>query len=196
MAKADASHDEHLTERQKTWFATLRANLERETGKAFEDWVAIARTCPETAPRARLTWIKTHHGLGQNRASIVFEQAFPAGAGRDAPDDPRQALWKDPASLAILEAVEARLAGLDGLVAGQRKGFSAWSRNFQFAALRPLKGGKARLGLAVTPDAAPGLEAARNEGWSDRLKASLTIGAANEMDSAVELLLKQAWEAS
>jgi hypothetical protein len=71
---------EHLTERQKKWFASLREGLERETGKSLEDWVAIAQTCPETKPRAQLGWLKAFHSLGQNRASYVLSVSLPVRA--------------------------------------------------------------------------------------------------------------------
>ena len=66
----------NLTERQQKWFAAVRAGLERDTGKSMDEWVAIARTCPETGHRARLKWLKDHHGLLQNRASQVLSKAF------------------------------------------------------------------------------------------------------------------------
>jgi len=59
---------EHLTEQQKKWFASVRAGLERDTGKSLAEWIEIARTCPESKPRARLKWFKETHGLLQNRA--------------------------------------------------------------------------------------------------------------------------------
>ena len=65
-----------LTEQQQKWFATLRANLERETGKTLEQWVEIVRReCNETKPRARAEWLKAHYGLGQNRAASIFARA-------------------------------------------------------------------------------------------------------------------------
>ncbi|MBI1406959.1 MAG: DUF4287 domain-containing protein [Caulobacter sp.] len=195
MGEGHGQGDEQLTDRQQAWFATIQANLEKETGRSLDDWVAIARTCPETAPRARLTWMKTHHGLGQNRASIILSRAFPE-TGWDQPEQLREALWKDPHSRAIFEAVEAAVSDFEGLVTGQRKGFSAWSRNFQFAAIRPLKGGKARLGLAVAPDASSRLEPARNEGWSERLKSAITLASAAEVDGDLIALLKDAAAAS
>lgn len=187
---------EHLTERQKKWFASVRASLERDTGKTLDEWVAIARTCPETTSGKQATWLREHHGLGVNRAAYVLSVAFPSPMGWDDAEGLRAALWKDPASTAILEAVEAAVRGFEGLVTGQRKGFSAWSRNFQFAAARPLKGGRARLGLCVTPEADPRLEPPRNEGWSERLKAALTLESPAEVDATVKALLKQAWEDS
>ncbi|HEX5262572.1 MAG TPA: hypothetical protein VFW13_03545 [Phenylobacterium sp.] len=42
-----------LTPRQEKWFASVKASLERDTGKSLDEWVAIARTCPETRPKAR-----------------------------------------------------------------------------------------------------------------------------------------------
>jgi hypothetical protein len=158
--------------------------------------VVIARTCPETTSGKQSAWLREHHGLGTNRAAHVLSEAFPSAMGWANGDALRAALWKDPASAAIFEAIEAAVQDFNGLVTGQRKGFSAWSRNFQFAALRPIKGGGARLGLCVTPDADPRLEAPRNEGWSERLKAAATLEAPEQVDAALKVVLKQAWEAS
>jgi len=187
---------EHLTERQRKWFASVREGLARDTGKSLEDWVAIARTCPETRPRAQLGWLKEHHGLGQNRASYVLSVAFPSERAWDNPDETRAALWTDPASLAILQAVEAAIADFDGLVVGQRKTYSAWSREFQFAAAKPVKGGTAVLGLAVPPDTSPRLLEPKTECWSERLKAKLPLRSPADVDGEVRALLKAAFERS
>lgn len=125
----------NLTERQAKYFASMRASLERDTGKSLAEWVAIAKTCPETAPRARLKWLKDNHGLLQNHGSHVLSEAFPSPGWSDVATL-RAALWKDPAQVAILAAVEAAVAPLPGLITGQRKGYTAWSREFQFAVNR------------------------------------------------------------
>ncbi len=186
-----------LTPQQRKWFASVRDGLERETGKSLAEWVAIARTCPEAGHRARLKWFKDTHGLLQNRASYVLGEAFPsADPGWDEPAALREALWTDPAQRALFAAVAAAVQDLPGLIIGQRKGYSAWSRNYQFAAVRPVKGG-ARLGLAISPDADPRLAAAKaNEGWSERLKSVLVLTAPGEVDGGVKALLKAAWENS
>jgi hypothetical protein len=187
---------ENLTERQKKWFASVQAGLERDTGKTLAEWVAIAKTCPETGRRKQTEWLKEHHGLGVNRAAQVLHEAFPADLGWDDSDGLRAGLWKDPAAAAIFDAIEAVVRDYPDLVIGQRKGFSAWSRNFQFAAVRPLKGGKARLGLCVSPDADPCLEPYKNEGWSERLKAAVTLSSPEEVDARIIKLLKESWDAS
>jgi len=193
MAKAAL---ETLTEQQKKWFASVREGLQRETGKSLAEWVAIAKTCPETAHRARLRWFKETHGLLQNRASFVLSEAFPSAGGWSEPDALRDALWAEAGSRAILGAVERLVLALPDVLVGQRKGYSAWSRNYQFAALRPLKGGRARLGLAVAPDADKRLEPPKNEGWSERLKAATVLNAPSEADARIAALLKAAWAAS
>lgn len=186
-----------LTEQQRKWFASVKANLERETGKTLDEWVEIVRReCQETKPRARADWLKATYGIGQNRAAAIFGVAFPSQMGWDDADGLREALWTDPASAAILKAVEAAVADFPDLVMGQRKGFTAWSRKAQFAALKPIKGGAAMLSLAVEPDASPGLSEPRNEGWSERLKAKLPLASPAEVDDTIKALLKAAWERS
>ena len=183
-----------LTDQQRKWFASVREGLERDTGRSLETWVEIARTCPETKPRARLNWMKTVHGLGQNRASTVLAGAFhepPSSGSSDA--DP---LWAEPGPHTIFQAVEAVATGLDGVVTGRRKGYTAFSRRHQFAAVRPLKIGGVRLGLAVKAEEDPRLEAARHEGWSERLTAALNLPSPAALDDALASLVRQAWERS
>ena len=171
--------ESHLTPQQAKWFATIQANLERDTGRSLADWVAIAKTCPETAHRARLAWFKAEHGLMQNRASYVLSEAF----GREMPwDDPDlliAALWTDPGHRAIFEAVRAAATGLPDVIVGPRKGFTAFSRKYQFAAAKPIKGGGVKLGLAVAADAGSGLEPrAKSETLNERLLSVMTLGSA------------------
>lgn len=186
-----------LTERQQKWFASVQASLERDTGKTLDEWVAIARACPETRPKARADWLREHHGLGVNRAAHVLSVAFPSEDRWDQPDALRAKLWTDPAATAIFEAVAALVAQtLTPIVVGQRKGFTAFSREFQFAALKPAKGGQVVLGLAVAPDADPRLQEPKHEGWSERLKAKMVLTSPAEVDGGVKALLTQAWEKS
>lgn len=185
-----------MTARQEKWFASILESMEQETGKSLDEWVVIARACPETRPGARKAWLKTHHGLGTNRASVVLGQAFPESAHWSDPDGLRDKLWADASARAVLEAVEAAVADLPGLVSAQRKGFTAFSKEFQFASVRPVKGGGARLGLAVEPSTDPRLETPKNESWSERLKAVLPLSAPADVDAGVKALLTQAWERS
>lgn len=185
-----------MTARQEKWFASILESMERETGKTMDEWVAVARTCPETKPAKRKAWFKEHHGIGTNRASIILGKAFPETSHWADPDNLRDTLWADAGSRAILEAVEGAVAGLPGLVSAQRKSFTAFSKEFQFASVRPVKGGAARLGLALDPSADARLEPPKNESWSERLKAVLPLTSPAEVDDTLKTLLRQAWERS
>jgi hypothetical protein len=186
-----------LTERQRKWFASVQASLERDTGKTLNEWVAIARTCPHDRPRARSDWLREHHGLGVNRAAHVLSVAFPSELRWDDAGPLRAALWKDPASEAILRALEKAVAKLPDITLGQRKTYTAWSRKVQMAATRPIKGGHTLVGFAVEPGADPRLSPrGKSESWGDRLKAQMLLTSPDQVDASVEALLKQAWERS
>jgi hypothetical protein len=185
-----------MTARQEKWFASILESMERETGKTMDEWIAVARTCPESKPAKRKAWFKEHHGIGTNRASIILGKAFPETSHWADPDNLRDTLWADAGSRAILEAVEAAVAGLPGLVSAQRKSFTAFSKEFQFASVRPVKGGGARLGLALDPSVDARLEPPKNESWSERLKAVLPLASPAEVDDTLKTLLRQAWERS
>jgi len=186
--------DANLTMRQAKWFASVRASLERETGKTLAEWAAIARTCPETGHRARLKWFKDTHGLMQNRASYVLSEAFPSAMRWDKPEAMSAALWIDPASARIREAIDTRAMALGEVIRTERKGYTAWSRKVQFAAARPLKSGGALLGLAVDPATDPRLAPRKSESWSERLTARLPLASPEEVDAAIGRLLRAAWE--
>ena len=123
--------------------------------------------------------------------------AFPSEMRWDDAAPLRAALWKDPASEAILQALEKAVAKLPDVTLGQRKTYTAWSRKVQMAATRPIKGGHALVGFAVEPSADPRLSPrGKSESWGDRLKAQMLLTSPDQVDASVEALLKQAWERS
>lgn len=184
-----------LTPQQQKWFATVRANLEAETGRSLEAWVEIAKACPETSPRARLAWLKAEHGLGQNRGMQVLDAAFGGGPDWDDPDALLDALWKDAAGRAIYDAVAATISVWPGVIVGPRKTFVGFSKAVQFAAIKPAKGGGAALGLPLPPDAHPRLIASRKEPWSERNTATLMLPDVKAWDADAIALAKRCFEA-
>ena len=183
-----------LTERQRKWFATVEANFEKATGRPVAVWVDILKGCPETRPKAQAAWLKATHGIGSNHAAHILSAARPADAmGWDDAEALRAALWAEPRSLAILEAIERAAANVDGVISGQRKGYTSFSRAVQFAAARPLKGGRALLGLKLDPTASPRLtEAVRKESWSERLIAVVELDGPGAVDAEIARLFAAA----
>ena len=185
-----------LTVRQQKYRAALVANLETHTGRPLKEWLGVARSCPQSAPRARLRWFKHTHGLGQNYAMYVLgELDREQGRTAPAPRQVREKLWREPRTLAILTALEVATGQLPDLIAGQRKAYTVWSRSYAFAAARP-QGGQVRLGLALAPTASPRLKRARHEGWSERLTSTLLLTKPGDVDPAVRALLRAAWDKS
>ena len=185
-----------LTERQQKWFATVEANFEKATGRPVAVWVDILKGCPETRPKAQAAWLKATHGIGANHAAHILDAARPDQAmGWDDAEALRAALWIEPRSLAALEAMGRRAAEVEGVIIGQRKGYTAFSRAVQFAAMRPLKGGRALLGLKLEAAVSPRLsEAVRRESWSERLTAVVELDGPGAVDAEIGRLFAQAAE--
>jgi len=179
-----------LTERQKKWFATVQANFTKATGKPLADWVEIMKACPAEGPKAQAAWLKAEYGIGANYAAQILGACRPSdGPGWDEPEALRAALWKDAGSLAILEAIEGVAAGVDSVISGQRKGYTSFSRAVQFAATRPVKGGRALLGLKLDPAVSPRLSpAVRRESWSERLTAVIELDGPGQVDGEIARL--------
>ena len=185
-----------LTERQQKWFATVRANFEAATGRPVAVWVDILKGCPETRPRAQAAWLKATHGIGASHAAFILEAARPAGEpGWSDAEALRATLWSEPRALAILEALERAAADVEGVISGQRKGYTSFSRDVQFAAIRPMKGARAVLGLKLEASAAPRLaEAVRRESWSERLTATVELDGPGAVDAEIGHLFALAAE--
>lgn len=184
-----------LTERQKKWFASVEASMERDTGKSLQEWVKIAKRCPETTPRKRTQWLRDKYGLGVNRAAQILSAAFPEGPGWDEPEALLAQLWKEPEGRKIYEAV-AKLVRkeLPDAVIGPRKTFVSFSRKIQFAAIIPAKGGRAELGLPLALKESKRFEPMKTRPWAEKHTALLTLSSPKDVDAEVKRLLTLAWE--
>lgn len=193
MAKRDST----LTERQEKWFKSVEEGILRDTGRSLDQWASLAQDAPAGGRREREKWLKDTYGIGVNRAAAILSRAFPDGPAWDDPDTLLEALWSDPASRAIYDAVAARVEELDNVTIGPRKGFVAFSHHVQFGAIQPVKGGHARLALALETDASKRLEPRKkSESFSDRLKAIVVLTSPAEVDDEIARLLKAAHEVS
>lgn len=186
----------NMTDRQKKWFASVEANFEAQTGRTLEVWVDILKGCPETRPKAQAAWLKATHGIGQNHAAQILNAARPDDTmGWDDAEGLRAILWVEPRALAILEAVERVAGDIEGVIVGQRKGYTAFSRDVQFAAIRPIKGGRALLGMKLEADVSELLtEPARRESWSERLTAVVELDGPGAVHANIARLFRLAAE--
>jgi hypothetical protein len=194
-AKAVKSASSTLTERQQKWFASVQASLERDTGKSLDEWVKIAKKCPETTPKRRVEWLRAKYGLGVNRIAHILSAAFPEGPSWDDPDALLDQLWKEKAGRAIYEIV-AKLVRkeLPQAVIGPRKTFVSFSRKIQFAAIIPARGGKAEMGFPLPLSASKRLAPMKKRPWADKHTGLLVLSSPKDVDAEVKRLLKLSWE--
>lgn len=184
-----------LTERQQKWFASVEASLERDTGKPLAEWVKIAKKCPETTPKKRADWLREKYGIGVNRAAQILSAAFPDGLDWDDPDTLLDHLWKEKEGRAIYEAVAKLVAKeLPEAVIGPRKTFVSFSRKIQFAAIIPVRGGKAEMGFPLPLKESKRFEPMKKRPWAEKHTALLVLSSPKDVDVEVKRLLKLAWE--
>jgi hypothetical protein len=187
---------EVMSDRTAAWMASVRASFERDTGKSLDQWVKIAKSCPETAPRKRAQWLKQKYGLGVNRAAQILSVAFPAGPTWDQPDALLDLLWKDENGRAIYDAVaKAVRKDLPEAIIGPRKTFVSFSRGIQFAGILPAKDGKAELGLPLPVNTSKRLTPMKSgRPWAEKHTAILVLSSPKDVDAEVKRLLKLAWD--
>ncbi len=178
------------------YMAALEANLEKATGKSLAQWIKIAKTCPETKPRAQLKWFKDKHGLGQSRAMLVLWRTNGQGGfGDEDPDKLMDALFaKAPDLRPIYEKVAAYVEKLGAGTLSPRKSYVALYHLKQYGAIKPSKKGLL-VGLAMQkyPKSAPLIDV-KNFGGGDRNKKALVLDSAKAFDAEAKALIKAAYE--
>lgn len=184
-----------LSERQQKWFASMQSSLQRDTGKSLDEWVKIAKKCPETTPGKRTQWLREKYGLGVNRIAHILHAAFPSeGPSWDDPEALLDALWKEPEGRKIYDAVAAMVRKeFPDAVVGPRKTFVSFSRKIQFAGILPAKGGKAELGLPLPLSESKRLSPMKRRPWAEKHSAILELSSPKEVDGEVKRLLKLAY---
>jgi hypothetical protein len=183
----------------KQYFAALEANLEKATGKSLAQWVKVAKTCPHDMPRERLKWLKSQHGLGQSRASLVLWRAFGGGSmGEEDPNKLVDALFSKSFAeqRALYDKVVAFIEKIGEGTLSPRRGYVALYRLKQYGAIKPSKQGLL-IGLALQkyPKTKRFIDV-KNLGGGERNKKALVLAAAKDLDTEAKELIKAAWAES
>ena len=115
-------------------------NLQENTGKSMEEWIAILNEQALTRTSEKVDFLKTKHNLGHGYAGLIVYQAKVAAAGKvDSPEEllAKQFIGKEnlkPIYDKILE--EVRKFG-DDVEVVPRNSYVSLRRNVQFAMLTP-----------------------------------------------------------
>ena len=172
----------------------------KDTGKSIEQWIEIAKTCPETAPRKQLAWFKQEHGLLQNRAMHVLSIVFPEihDLGFDNPESLVDALFLNyPKEKEVyLEILHEVLAKYPDVVASPRKAYVPFIAKKNFALILPNKEGL--IVSLVLPENTPAtnrlLIAKKPFAGGERNKHHVVVQSISDFDDEVKSLLHLAFE--
>lgn len=181
----------------KKYMAALESNLEKATGKPLSHWVKVARTCPYSKTRERLNWLKSEHGLGMSRASLVLWRAFGAGSlGENDPNQLVDALFSKSfdKQRALYEKVAGFVQKLGDGTLSPRKGYVALYRLKQYGAIKPSKKGLL-VGLALKkyPKTDELVDTTTLSG-GDRIKKALLLVSPKDFGTSAKQLLKAAYD--
>lgn len=177
--------------------ATMIANLEANTGKSLDQWIAVARASGQAKHGQLVAWLKAEQGLTHGYANLVAHKTFASDAGSSGDDDLMAAMFAGPkaAMKPAYEKAAAFAQGLDGVEFAPKKGYVSLRRSKQFALLQPSTKDRLDVGLVLKGVEPTGrLEAAGS--WNAMVTHRVRVASVDEVDAELEGWLRQAWAAA
>lgn len=177
--------------------ANMIANLERNTGKPLDTWIAAARASGQAKHKALVDWLKAEHGLGHGYANMVAHKTFASDAGSSEDAALMEAMFAGPkaAMRPVYDKIAAVVEGLEGAQFAPKKGYVSFRRAKQFGLAQPSTKDRLDLGLTLKGEPPAGrLEAAGS--WNGMVSHRVRLASAEEVDGEVEAWIRQAWAAA
>ena len=178
--------------------ATMRVNLEKNTGKSFDAWMATARKKNFAKHGEIVAWLKSEHDLGHGFANMIALRSRESAESPPGGDDLVGAQYAGPkaALKPIYDAVTAAVEKLGGDVEiSPKKTCVSYRRNKQFALIQASTATRIDLGINF-----------KNEPTTARLESSgsfnamvshrVRLSSAKDVDAEVKAWLKKAYEAA
>lgn len=176
--------------------ATYVANIEKQTGRSYDQLLAEARATGIDRPRVLLEHLKAEWGLGHGYANFIALKALGTDAGSQDEAALYEAMFAGPraAMRPVYDAVMARAAALgDDVEPAPKKGYVSLRRKKQFALVQPSTKDRVDLGLSLKGvEPAGRLEAAGS--WNAMVTHRVRLGAPEEVDAEVAGWLRQAYD--
>ena len=174
--------------------AKMIANLEANTGKSLDQWIAASKASGHARHKALIDWLKADHGLTHGYANLVAHKTFASDAGSSADDDLMAAMFAGPkaAMKPAYDRAAAFVQGLDGVEFAPKKGYVSLRRSKQFALLQPSTKDRLDVGLVLKGvEPAGRLEAAGS--WNAMVTHRVRVASTEDVDTELEGWLRQAW---
>ncbi len=173
-------------------------NLEKNTGKTLEQWLALVKKSAPAARKERVQWLKATHGLGMTTANVIAEAAEGGKPEDYDAEDFLDGLYAGTkAALRPLndELVRIAMALGSDVTATPCKTFVPLRRRHVFAQVKPATATRVDLGLALGPSKPAGrLIDTGGAQKGDRITHRIPIASLAEIDDEVRRWMKKAYE--
>lgn len=178
--------------------ASMAANLKEKTGKALEEWAAIAKRSGRTKHGEIVAHLKDEHGLTHGYANLVAHTAMSSSSLSHADDDLIEGQYSGPKAglRPIYDTLAKLLAEFGGDVElSPKKAYVSVRRSKQFAIIQPSTKDRVDVGIQLKGVPAAGrleVSGSFNAMVSHRVKLS----SLKEVDDELKRWLKQAYDAA
>ena len=178
--------------------ATQLANIEKKTGKSFDELRTAVLACGQTKHGEIRSWVMEHFGLGHGDANTLTHLSLRAentGAPTDA-DEVVETIYtgKKAHQRAIHEALMRDIEGFGDFEVAPKKGYVSLRRKKQFAMLGPKTNDRFEVGINLREEVDHSRVKALPAGGMCHYVAALTSPA--EIDSALIEVLRRAYDAA
>ena len=184
-----------MTDKVEAAAQTMIENLEKNTGKSLDEWVAIARASGLEKHGQIVKFLKSEHGFTHGYANLVSIKARETAASPKTDDDlvDNQYSGKEdlrPIYNALIDAVNQ--FG-DDVVIAPKKAYVSLRRNKQFGLVQPSTKTRVDVGINLSDVAADGrLE--KSGSFNSMVSHRVRLSSADEVNDELIGWLRQAYD--
>jgi hypothetical protein len=175
--------------------ASFERNIGAQTGRSFEDWVALVAAQGFARHGQMTAWLKSNHGLSHAHANHIAKRVL-SDAAPPSPDDSVEHLFtggKEGLRPLYDQVVGAVLAFGPDVEIAPKKANVSLRRRRQFALLQPTTRTRLDLGL-ILKGRAPGGRLEPSGAFNAMFTHRIKIAAAAEIDAEVLAWLREAYD--
>jgi predicted transport protein len=179
-------------------YQTMVRNLEKQTGKSFDQWIKIAQASKLTKAREILNFLKAEHGLTYGYANLIALKTLGSDAGSSNAEDLIGTQYSG-ARAQLKPIYDTLLAEVqkfgDDVEVAPKKAYVSLRRKKQFACFQPSTATRMDVGInlkGVEPTKRLELSGTFNSMVSHRVRVTCM----GEVDKELISWLRKAYEAS
>ena len=177
---------------------TMMRNLEKQTGKSFEEWIKIARASKLTKARQITDFLKTEHGLTFGYANTIALKALGTDAGSSNAEDLVGAQYAG-AKAQLKPIYEALVAAVqkfgDDVELAPKKAYVSLRRKKQFACFQPSTATRMDVGINLK-DTKPSDRLELSGSFNTMVSHRVRVSNVAEVDKELIAWLRKAYDAS